>query len=32
MVDASIVPPPMIASASVVAEMPRVANAKSTRR
>ena len=32
MVDGSIVPPPMIASVSAVAEMPRVANAKSTRR
>ena len=31
MVDASIVPPPMTASAGVVAEMPKVANAKSTR-
>ena len=32
MVDDSIVPPPMIASTSAVTEMPRVANAKSTRR
>jgi len=32
MVDASIVPPPLTASASAVTEMPRVANAKSTRR
>jgi ATP-dependent Clp protease ATP-binding subunit ClpB len=32
MVDASIVPPPMTASVSAVAEMPKVANAKSTRR
>jgi hypothetical protein len=32
MVDDSIVPPPMIASASAIAEMPRVANARSTRR
>jgi ATP-dependent Clp protease ATP-binding subunit ClpA len=32
MVDASIVPPPMAASVGTVTEMPRVANAKSTRR
>jgi ATP-dependent Clp protease ATP-binding subunit ClpA len=32
MVDDSIVPPPMIASTSAVAEMPRAANARSTRR
>jgi len=32
MVDASIVPPPMIASASAIAELPRAANARSTRR
>ena len=32
MVDASIVPPPMIAAVSAIAEMPKVANAKSTRR
>jgi ATP-dependent Clp protease ATP-binding subunit ClpA len=32
MVDDSIVPPPMIASASAIAEMPKVANARSTRR
>jgi ATP-dependent Clp protease ATP-binding subunit ClpA len=32
MVDESIVPPPVIASTTVVAEMPRVANARSTRR
>jgi ATP-dependent Clp protease ATP-binding subunit ClpB len=32
MVDESIVPPPLIASASAVAELPKVANAKSTRR
>jgi hypothetical protein len=32
MVDDSIVPPPLIASASVIAELPRVANARSTRR
>ncbi len=32
MVDESIVPPPLIASASAMAELPKVANAKSTRR
>jgi len=32
MVDDSIVPPPMIASASAIAEVPRAANARSTRR
>jgi ATP-dependent Clp protease ATP-binding subunit ClpA len=32
MVDASIVPPPLAASVSAVTELPRVANAKSTRR
>ena len=32
MVDASIVPPPMIATTTAVAEMPRVVNARSTRR
>jgi len=32
MVDASIVPPPMAATASAVTEMPKAANAKSTRR
>jgi ATP-dependent Clp protease ATP-binding subunit ClpA len=32
MVDASIVPPPMAASVSAIAEVPKVANAKSTRR
>ena len=32
MVDASIVPPPMVAQTSAVAEMPKVANARSTRR
>jgi hypothetical protein len=32
MVDDSIVPPPMIATASVIAELPRAANARSTRR
>jgi ATP-dependent Clp protease ATP-binding subunit ClpA len=32
MVDASIIPPPMAASASAVTEMPKAANAKSTRR
>jgi ATP-dependent Clp protease ATP-binding subunit ClpA len=32
LVDDSIVPPPMIASASAIAEMPRVANARSSRR
>jgi ATP-dependent Clp protease ATP-binding subunit ClpA len=32
MVDDSIVPPPMIASATAIAELPRVANARSTRR
>ena len=32
MVDDSIVPPPMIATTTAVAEMPRVVNAKSTRR
>src|SRR5580704_11897178 len=32
MVDDTIVAPPMIASASVMAELPRVANAKSSRR
>jgi ATP-dependent Clp protease ATP-binding subunit ClpB len=32
MVDASIVPPPLTASMSAVAEMPKVTNAKSTRR
>jgi ATP-dependent Clp protease ATP-binding subunit ClpA len=32
MVDASIVPPPLTASVSAVTEMPRAANAKSTRR
>jgi ATP-dependent Clp protease ATP-binding subunit ClpA len=32
MVDESIVPPPMVASTGVVTELPRVANAKSTRR
>jgi ATP-dependent Clp protease ATP-binding subunit ClpA len=32
MVDDSIVPPPMIAAASAVAEMPRVASARSGRR
>jgi hypothetical protein len=32
MVDHSIVPPPMVAQASAIAEMPRVANARSTRR
>jgi len=32
MVDASIVPPPMVAQTSVIAEMPKVANARSTRR
>jgi len=32
MVDASIVPPPMVASVSAITEIPRAANAKSTRR
>jgi len=32
MVDASIVPPPMTATVSAIAEMPKAANAKSTRR
>ena len=32
MVDDSIVPPPMVASISAIAEMPKVANARSTRR
>ena len=32
MVDASIVPPPMIAAVSAIAEMPKAANARSTRR
>jgi ATP-dependent Clp protease ATP-binding subunit ClpB len=32
MVDASVIPPPMIASISAVAEMPKAANARSTRR
>jgi ATP-dependent Clp protease ATP-binding subunit ClpB len=32
MVDDTIIPPPMIATASVMAELPRVANAKSSRR
>jgi ATP-dependent Clp protease ATP-binding subunit ClpB len=32
MVDASIVPPPVAASISAVAEMPKATNAKSTRR
>jgi hypothetical protein len=32
MVDDSIVPPPMIAATATIAEMPRAANAISTRR
>jgi ATP-dependent Clp protease ATP-binding subunit ClpA len=32
MVDDSIFPPPMIASASAITELPKVANARSTRR
>jgi ATP-dependent Clp protease ATP-binding subunit ClpB len=32
MVDDSIVPPPMIAATATIAEMPRAANARSTRR
>jgi len=32
MVDGSILPPPMVAQTSVVAEMPKVVNARSTRR
>jgi ATP-dependent Clp protease ATP-binding subunit ClpB len=32
MVDASIVPPPVVATVPAIAEMPKAANARSTRR